>query len=104
MTDAPLISVRDLAVEFASGASVQRVVDGVSFDIPRGRTLAIVGESGSGKSVSAHSILRLLPYPLARHPAGQILYGEEDLLKASEKRMRALRGNRIAMVFQEPMT
>lgn len=99
-----LITVRDLAVEFVSGHQTQRVVEGVSFDIRRGETLAIVGESGSGKSVSAHSILRLLPYPLASHPSGEILYGGEDLLKANEKRMRALRGNRIAMVFQEPMT
>ncbi len=99
-----LIQVRDLAVEFVSGDRVQRVVNHVSFDIRKGETLALVGESGSGKSVTAHSILRLLPYPLARHPAGEILYGGEDLLKASEKRMRRIRGDRIAMVFQEPMT
>ncbi len=99
-----LIEVRELAVEFTHGSQAQRVVEGVSFDIRRGETLALVGESGSGKSVTAHSILRLLPYPLARHPAGQILYGGEDLLQADEKRMRGIRGNRIAMVFQEPMT
>ncbi|UVO16501.1 ABC transporter ATP-binding protein [Stutzerimonas stutzeri] len=99
-----LIEVRELAVEFTHGSQAQRVVEGVSFDIRRGETLALVGESGSGKSVTAHSILRLLPYPLARHPAGRILYGGEDLLQADEKRMRGIRGNRIAMVFQEPMT
>ena len=99
-----LIEVRDLAVEFVSGARSQRVVEGVSFDIRKGETLALVGESGSGKSVTAHSILRLLPYPLARHPAGEIHYAGEDLLKASERRMRGIRGDRIAMVFQEPMT
>ena len=99
-----LIEVRDLAVEFVSGDRTQRVVDGVSFDIRKGETLALVGESGSGKSVTAHSILRLLPYPLARHPAGEIRYAGEDLLKANEKRMRGIRGDRIAMVFQEPMT
>jgi microcin C transport system ATP-binding protein len=99
-----LIEVRDLAVEFVSGDRAQRVVEGVSFDIRKGRTLALVGESGSGKSVTAHSILRLLPYPLARHPAGEIRYAGEDLLKASERRMRGIRGDRIAMVFQEPMT
>ncbi|MEG4317263.1 ABC transporter ATP-binding protein [Pseudomonas sp. FIP_A4] len=99
-----LIEVRELAVEFTHGSQAQRVVEGASFDIRRGETLALVGESGSGKSVTAHSILRLLPYPLARHPAGQILYGGEDLLQADEKRMRGIRGNRIAMVFQEPMT
>ncbi|MCZ4127815.1 ABC transporter ATP-binding protein [Stutzerimonas balearica] len=99
-----LIEIRDLAVEFSHGESRQRVVEGVSFDIRKGETLALVGESGSGKSVTAHSILRLLPYPLASHPAGQILFHGEDLLQADEKRMRAIRGNRIAMVFQEPMT
>src|SRR5690606_30163151 len=99
-----LVEVRDLAVEFTNGAQTQRVVEGVSFDIRKGETLALVGESGSGKSVTAHSILRLLPYPLASHPSGQILYAGEDLLKASEKHMRGIRGNRIAMVFQEPMT
>ncbi|MFJ4373412.1 ABC transporter ATP-binding protein [Pseudomonas japonica] len=99
-----LIEVRDLAVEFVSGTQQQRVVEGVSFDIRRGETLALVGESGSGKSVTAHSILRLLPYPLARHPAGSIRYGEQDLLHLDEKKMRHIRGNRIAMIFQEPMT
>jgi len=99
-----LIEIRDLAVEFSHGESRQRVVEGVSFDIRKGETLALVGESGSGKSVTAHSILRLLPYPLASHPAGQILFHGEDLLQADEKRMRAIRGNCIAMVFQEPMT
>lgn len=99
-----LIEVRDLAVEFVSGNQTQRVVEGVSFDIRKGETLALVGESGSGKSVTAHSILRLLPYPLAQHPTGVIRYAGEDLLKASEKRMRGIRGDRIAMVFQEPMT
>lgn len=99
-----LIEVRNLAVEFVSGEQTQRVVEGVSFDIRKGETLALVGESGSGKSVTAHSILRLLPYPLARHPAGSITYGGHDLLQSDEKHMRRIRGNRIAMVFQEPMT
>ena len=99
-----LIEVRDLAVEFVTNGQAQRVVTGVSFDILKGETLALVGESGSGKSVTAHSILRLLPYPIAQHPAGVIRYAGEDLLQASEKRMRGIRGDRIAMVFQEPMT
>lgn len=99
-----LIEIRDLAVEFVTGDQAQRVVEGVSFDIRKGETLALVGESGSGKSVTAHSILRLLPYPLARHPAGSIRYQGKDLLKADEKALRGIRGNRIAMVFQEPMT
>ncbi|MGE8498092.1 MAG: ABC transporter ATP-binding protein [Pseudomonas sp.] len=99
-----LIEVRDLSVEFVTGNQRQCVVEQISFDIKRGETLALVGESGSGKSVTAHSILRLLPYPLAQHPSGTIHYAGEDLLKLSEKRLRHIRGNRIAMVFQEPMT
>jgi len=102
--DETLVEVRDLAVDFNSAGTPHRVVEGVSFDIRKGETLALVGESGSGKSVTAHSILRLLPYPKASHPAGQILYGGNDLLQANEKSMRKLRGNRIAMIFQEPMT
>jgi len=105
MTDSSnLIEVRDLAVEFVTGSRKQRVLEGVSFDIKRGETLALVGESGSGKSVTAHSILRLLPYPLARHPSGSIDYAGQDLLKLNENKLRGIRGNRIAMVFQEPMT
>jgi len=100
----PLLEVRDLAVEFVMGSQAQRVIEGVSFDIHRGETVALVGESGSGKSVTAHSILRLLPYPLARHPAGSVRYGEQDLLKLAPDQLRGIRGNRIAMVFQEPMT
>ncbi|MBH2035536.1 MAG: ABC transporter ATP-binding protein [Pseudomonadales bacterium] len=99
-----LIEVRDLAVEFVSGDQRQRVVEGVSFDIRKGETLALVGESGSGKSVTAHSMLRLLPYPIASHPAGSISYAGQDLLHMSEAKLRGIRGNRIAMVFQEPMT
>ncbi|NNG64759.1 ABC transporter ATP-binding protein, partial [Pseudomonas fragi] len=96
--------VRDLSVEFVSAEQPHRVVQGISFDIRRGETLALVGESGSGKSVTAHSILRLLPYPLARHPTGSIVYAGEDLLTLPEKKLRHIRGNRIAMIFQEPMT
>jgi microcin C transport system ATP-binding protein len=104
MSEHNLIEVRDLAVEFVTGEQVNRVVDGISFDIRKGETLALVGESGSGKSVTAHSILRLLPYPLARHPSGSIRYEGKDLLQQSEKALRHIRGNRIAMIFQEPMT
>ncbi|WXL27574.1 ABC transporter ATP-binding protein [Ectopseudomonas mendocina] len=99
-----LIEIKDLAVEFTSGDKTQRVVHRVSFTIHRGETVALVGESGSGKSVTAHSILRLLPYPIAQHPSGSIQFNQQDLLKLSEKQMRSIRGNRIAMVFQEPMT
>src|SRR3546814_10003906 len=83
-----LIEVRDLAVEFVVGERRQRVVEGVSFDIKRGETMALVGESGSGKSVTAHSILRLLPYPLAHHPSGTIQYAGQDLLGLKEKTIR----------------
>src|SRR5690554_3461652 len=99
-----LIENRDLAVEFVTGDQAQRVVEGVSFDIRKGETLALVGESGSGKSVTAHSILRLLPYPLARHPSGKIIYQGKDLLAAAPEYLRKVRGNRIAMIFQEPMS
>ncbi|NWB87408.1 MULTISPECIES: ABC transporter ATP-binding protein [Pseudomonas] len=99
-----LIEVRDLSVEFVVGEQRQRVVENISFDIRRGETLALVGESGSGKSVTAHSILRLLPYPLAHHPSGTIQYSGQDLLTLKEKTIRHIRGNRIAMIFQEPMT
>ena len=104
MTQDNLIEVRDLAVEFVAGQQRQRVVEGLSFDIKRGETLALVGESGSGKSVTAHSILRLLPYPLAQHPSGSINYAGHDLLTLKEKSIRHIRGNRIAMIFLEPMT
>jgi microcin C transport system ATP-binding protein len=104
MTDATLIEIRDLAVDFHASEQVQHAVSGVSFDIRRGETLALVGESGSGKSVTAHSILRLLPYPMARHPGGTIRYEGQDLLQASERTLQTIRGNRIAMIFQEPMT
>lgn len=99
-----LIEVKDLTVEFGQGQDWQRVVHGISFSIQRGETLAIVGESGSGKSVTAHSILRLLPKASTRHPTGVIDYQGQNLLALPEAKMRGLRGNRIAMVFQEPMT
>ncbi|WPP01475.1 ABC transporter ATP-binding protein [Pseudomonas sp. HR96] len=99
-----LIEVRDLAVEFVNGEHCIRAVEGISFDIRRGETLALVGESGSGKSVTAHSILRLLPYPLARHPSGSIGYNGQNLLSLGERQLQHIRGNRIAMIFQEPMT
>ena len=99
-----LLSIEDLSVEFISGENVQRAVNNNSFSIHKGETLALVGESGSGKSVTAHSILRLLPYPLARHPSGKIIYQGKDLLAAAPEYLRKVRGNRIAMIFQEPMS
>ncbi|MBD9503935.1 ABC transporter ATP-binding protein [Pseudomonas sp. PDM17] len=99
-----LIEVRDLSVDFLCGDEQVRAVEHINFDIRKGETLALVGESGSGKSVTAHSILRLLPYPTASHPSGSIQYAGKDLLKLPERKLRGIRGNRIAMVFQEPMT
>jgi len=104
MTDTPLISIRNLSVAFNQGKEQVTAVHDVSFDIRSGQTLALVGESGSGKSVTAHSILRLLPYPAASHPSGEIFYAGQDLLKADEKSLRKVRGNRISMIFQEPMS
>jgi microcin C transport system ATP-binding protein len=103
-THAPLLSVRDLSVAFHQGGETSLAVDRVSFDIHKGEVVALVGESGSGKSVSANSILRLLPYPSASHPSGAILFKGKDLLKASDKALREVRGNDITMIFQEPMT
>ncbi|WP_028745520.1 ABC transporter ATP-binding protein [Rhizobium mesoamericanum] len=99
-----LLSVRDLSVAFQQGGDTSLAVDRVSFDIRKGEVVALVGESGSGKSVSANSILRLLPYPAASHPSGEILFKGKDLLKASDKALREVRGNDITMIFQEPMT
>ncbi len=99
-----LLDVRDLSVAFRQGESETLAVDHVSFSLDRGETLAIVGESGSGKSVSALSIPRLLNYPAAHHPSGEIWFSGRDLLKASESELRDVRGNDITMVFQEPMT
>ena len=100
----PLLQVRDLQVDFATPSGVMHAVRGVSFDIDRGETLALVGESGSGKSVSALSVLQLLPYPMARHPGGSIRFEGTELVGAPADRLRAVRGNDIAMIFQEPMT
>jgi len=99
-----LLKIENLAVDFIENGQARRVIDDVSFEIKKGETLALVGESGSGKSVTAHSILRLLPYPLARHPSGRIYYGGQDLLKMPEADLRKIRGNKISMIFQEPMT
>jgi len=101
---AELLRVRDLSVAFRQGDSETLAVDHVSFTVDRGETLAIVGESGSGKSVSALSIPRLLNYPAAHHPSGEIWFAGQDLLQASEAELRDVRGNDITMVFQEPMT
>ncbi len=101
---APLLSVRDLSVAFHQGGKETLAVDRVSFDIAPGEVVALVGESGSGKSVSANSVLRLLPYPAASHPSGVILFEGRDLLKLPEAELRQVRGNDVTMIFQEPMT
>jgi microcin C transport system ATP-binding protein len=100
----PLLDVRDLSVAFRHGASETLAVDRVSFTIGRGECVALVGESGSGKSVSALSVLKLLPYPTASHPSGAVRFKGRDLLTLPENEMRAIRGNDISIIFQEPMT
>ncbi|MBF0391142.1 MAG: ABC transporter ATP-binding protein [Alphaproteobacteria bacterium] len=99
-----LLSVADLSVSFGHGEAETRAVDRVSFTLDKGQTLALVGESGSGKSVTALSLMQLLPYPAAWHPSGSILFAGRELVGAPEPVMRDVRGDRIAMVFQEPMT
>jgi ABC-type microcin C transport system duplicated ATPase subunit YejF/ABC-type microcin C transport system permease subunit YejE len=99
----PLLEIRDLRVRFGGGRSAVDAVRGVSLAIARGETVALVGESGSGKSVTALSILQLLPYPLASHPSGSIRFQGTELLGASPATLRQIRGDRIAMIFQEPI-
>ena len=98
------LSIRDLSIAFRSGGRETLAVDRVSFDIVKGECMALVGESGSGKSVTALSILKLLPYPAARHPSGSIEFHGRNLLQLSEREIRRVRGDDITIVFQEPMT
>jgi microcin C transport system ATP-binding protein len=100
----PLLDVRDLSVAFHQPSGTSVAVDHVSFSIRRGECVALVGESGSGKSVSALSILQLLPYPTASHPSGSILFRGRELLNLPEREIRGIRGNDISIIFQEPMT
>lgn len=100
----PLLRVENLSVSFKQEPEAMQAVRGVSFSIQRGETVALVGESGSGKSVTANAILRLLPYPTAFHPSGSIHYDGEDLLSCSDQKLRGIRGNKISMIFQEPLT
>ena len=101
MSDSLLV-VENLSVAFHQEGKPNLAVDKVSFSIARGETLALVGESGSGKSVSALSILKLLPYPSASHPSGSVKFKGEELLDADERDLRRVRGNDITMIFQEP--
>jgi microcin C transport system ATP-binding protein len=100
----PLIQIRDLSVSFDTPGGEVQAVRHISFDINKGEAVALVGESGSGKSVTALSILQLLPYPPARHPSGSIRFENQEMVGAPEPLLRRVRGNRIAMIFQEPMT
>ncbi len=104
MSDDLLLRVKDLSVAFRQAGVETLAVDRISFDVPKGRTVALVGESGSGKSVTALSVLKLLPYPQARHPSGTIHFNGRDLLSMRERDIRAIRGNDITIIFQEPMT
>ena len=104
MSAEPLLSIRDLSVAFRHGGRETLAVDRVSFDIGKGETLALVGESGSGKSVTALSILKLLPYPAARHPSGIIAFKGRDLLPLGERDMQRVRGDDITIIFQEPLS
>ena len=101
---APLLQVKNLTTEFRTERGLVRAVDGVSFDLAAGETLAIVGESGSGKSVTALSVLRLVADPPGRIVGGEVLFEGRDLLKLSDAEIRAIRGDRISMIFQEPMS
>ncbi|MTW16880.1 dipeptide ABC transporter ATP-binding protein [Rhodoplanes serenus] len=100
----PLLSVTDLSVAFRQGGRQILAVDRVSFDVAPGETVALVGESGSGKSVTALSVMKLLPYPAASHPSGRITFKGQELLGRAEHEMRRVRGDDISIVFQEPMT
>jgi microcin C transport system ATP-binding protein len=99
-----LVKVEDLSVDFRGGGKITHAVKHVSFDIGRAETVALVGESGSGKTVTALSILKLLPYPSASHPSGKIWFKGENLMTLRDSGLRAIRGNKISMIFQEPMT
>ena len=101
---ATLLDIQDLSVDFRTEGGTVHAVKGLSLSIQQGETVALVGESGSGKSVTALSVLQLLPYPTASHPGGSVRFEGRELLGAPANTMRTVRGNRIAMVFQEPMT
>jgi oligopeptide/dipeptide ABC transporter ATP-binding protein len=99
-----LLKIQDLKTQFFTSAGTVKAVDGISYDVDEGETVAVVGESGCGKSVSALSIMRLVAEPAGRVVGGSVLFQDQDLLQLSEEEMRKVRGNNIAMVFQEPMT
>ncbi len=100
----PLLSMEDLRTYFYTSEGVVKAVDGVSWDVNEGETVALVGESGSGKSVSALSVMRLIPEPPGRTLSGRIMFDGEDLVQMPQRQLRRIRGNQISMIFQEPMT
>src|SRR5215217_7920505 len=100
----PLLQVRDLSTYFFTGGGIVRAVDGISFDLAAGEAVGLVGESGCGKSVSALSIMGLVPSPPGRTVAGEVLFEGRDLLRLPEAELRRVRGGEIAMIFQDPMT
>src|SRR5581483_8150415 len=104
MSAEKLLTVRDLSVAFGGGAHRSVVVDRISFDIAKGETVALVGESGSGKSMTALSVMKLLPYPSASHPSGEIVFKGREILRMPERELRKVRGDDITIIFQEPMS
>ena len=104
MNNGSLLTLENLRTYFSTDDGIARAVDGVSFSVPTGKTVALVGESGCGKSVTALSILQLIPRPAGKIVEGKIIFKGQDLLELSEPKMRTIRGNKIAMIFQEPMT
>ena len=104
MSESTLLSVRALQTYFETEDGTVKAVDGIDFDLEKGKTLGIVGESGSGKSVTNLSVMRLIPHPPGRIVGGEINFDGRDLLSLSTEEMRRIRGDRIAMIFQDPMT
>ncbi|MAF90451.1 MAG: ABC transporter ATP-binding protein [Bdellovibrionota bacterium] len=104
MSNDTLLKIEDLKIEFHTEDRIVNAVKGISFEIPKGKTIGLVGESGSGKSVTSLSVMRLLPEPPAKIPSGKILFQGENLLEKTEEQMRRIRGNKVSMIFQEPMT
>ena len=99
-----IISIKNLSIGFQSQNKKNNVVHSISFDIPKGKTVALVGESGSGKTITALSILKLLPYPSAFHSSGEIIYNNKNLLNINNKEIQKIRGKNITTIFQEPMS
>jgi microcin C transport system ATP-binding protein len=99
-----LVSISNLNVNFKTSDGVFEAVKNVSFNIEKGKSFALVGESGSGKSVTAKSIMQLLPYPMAYHPSGSIIFKDTEIINSSESVMKSIRGDQIGMIFQEPLS